>query len=149
MPKTALADTLMEWDSLLAALDQPEVRAQPHIRELRDELATLLQSVRALNMEQLSLQARRQAVTQQLRITRSQGQDLVVKVRSAVRSLLGHRNERLVRYRIRPVRRRSRAMREELGIFTLGSPEPPARTGAEPPSTASGPDEDGLSSQES
>jgi predicted nucleic acid-binding Zn-ribbon protein len=121
MPKTALADTLMEWDSLLTALDQSEILAQPHIQELRDELSAMLKSVRALTMEQSSLQARRQAVTQQLRIARSQGKDLVVKVRSAVRSVLGHRNEGLVRYRIRPVRRRSRAVREEVGIVTLAA----------------------------
>ncbi len=87
MPKTALADTLVEWDSLLTALDQPEILAQPHIQELRAELSAVLQSVRALAMEQSALQARRQVVTQQLRINRSKGHDLVIKVRSAVRSL--------------------------------------------------------------
>lgn len=147
MPKTALADTLVEWDSLLTALDQPEILAQPHIQELRAELSAVLQSVRALAMEQSALQARRQVVTQQLRINRSKGHDLVIKVRSAVRSL-GHRNEGLVRYRIRPVRRRSRAVREGTGIVTAGGPKSSGRTGEDPQPAASIPDADGLSPHE-
>jgi len=72
----------------------------------------------ALSPQPVAL-GRRRAVTQQLRIARSEGQDLVVRVRSALRSHLGHRNEGLVRYRIRPIRRRSRALREEVGIAAL------------------------------
>jgi hypothetical protein len=37
------------------------------------------------------------------------GKDLAVQVRAAVRSH-GHRNEGLVRFNIRPIRRRSRGM---------------------------------------
>ena len=119
MPKTALADTLMEWDLMLAALDQPEIAGQPHMRELRDELQAMIAATREMADEQSSLEARRRAITQQLRITRGHGQDLMVRIRSAVRAQLGHRNEGLVRFRVRPVRRRSRAaVREEIGIAT-------------------------------
>ncbi len=119
MPKTALADTLMEWDSMLAALDQPDIASQPHMRQLREELRAMIDTTRAMADEQLSLEGRRRALTQKLRITRGHGQDLIVKIRSAVRAQLGHRNEGLVRFRVRPVRRRSRAaVREEIGITT-------------------------------
>ncbi len=126
MPKMSLADTLLEWDSLLSALNQPEMLAQPHLNRLRDELAALVQSLRAQVAEHASLEARRQALSQQLRITRSKGQDLVIKVRSAVKAQLGHRNEGLVQYRIRPVRRLSRAAREEIGIAATPA-APPAK----------------------
>ena len=123
MPKTALADTLMEWDSMLAALDQPEIASQPHMRQLREELQAMIDTTRAMADEQASLEGRRRALTQQLRITRGHGQDLIVKIRSAVRAQLGHRNEGLVRFRVRPVRRRSRATaREEIGIATPADP---------------------------
>lgn len=116
MPKTALADTLEEWDSLLAALNNPELLEIPHMRELRDALEAMIRNTRALAAEQANLEGRRQAVTQQLRITRGHGQDLVIKVRATLRGHFGHRFEGLVRYRIRPVRRRSRATQEEVGI---------------------------------
>lgn len=119
MPKTALADTLMEWESILTGMDHPEILSQPYMRELRDELAAMIQATKALANEQASLEGRRQAVTQELRIKRTKGQDLVVRVRSAIRSLLGHRNEGLVRFRIRPIRRRSRRVPEEVGVATF------------------------------
>lgn len=116
MPKTALADTLEEWDALLASMDNPEILAIPQMKEMRDALEAMIGAVKALSAEQDSLQARRQAVTQHLRITRGHGQDLVIKVRASLKGHFGHRFEGLVRYRIRPVRRRSRATREEVGI---------------------------------
>ena len=112
MPKISLADLLTEWDSLYAGVDRPEVLSLPYMQELRDELAAHITFTKGLAREQESLEGRRRAVTQQLRIAKSEGQDLVVRVRSALRAHLGHRNEGLVRYHIRPVRRRSRAIRE-------------------------------------
>ena len=169
MPKTALADTLDEWDSLLAAMDNPEILEIPHMRELRDALEIMIQTTKALAGEQTALQAQRQAVTQQLRITRGHGQDLVIKVRAAIRGHFGHRFEWLSLYRIRPLRRRSRAAREELGISpaatqallasipglpaaALAGPEalraPRADSGAAPATPESLPDPSGASPEE-
>ena len=148
MPKTAFADTLLEWDSLLAAMDEPEILNQPHMRQLRDQLEAMIQDTRALAAEQASLEARRQAVTQQLRITRSKGQDLVVQVRSAVRSHFGHRFEGLVRFRIRPVRRRSRATREETGISVTASPGSPVPGDEKPAPQEAIPAADGASTSQ-
>jgi hypothetical protein len=116
MPKTALADMLLEQDSLYAAIDRPEILALPYMQELRDELNAMIKVTKTLAHEQASLEGRRQAVTQELRIAKSQSRDLMVRVRAAVRSHLGHRNEGLVRYRIRPIRRRSRALPEGAGL---------------------------------
>ena len=130
MPKTSLADLLMEWDSLFTGVDRPDILALPYMRELRDDLSAHIVLTKGLAREQESLEGRRRAVTQQLRIAKSEGQDLVVRVRSALRSHLGHRNEGLVRYRIRPIRRRSRAIRESsdmlppLRAASPGTPEP-------------------------
>ena len=119
MPKTSLADMLLEWDSIFAGVDRPDILSLPFMKDLRDALEAHIDFTKGLVAEQESLEGRRQAVTQQLRIARSEGQDLVVRVKAALRSHLGHRNEGLVRYRIRPIRRRSRAVREEVGIAAL------------------------------
>ena len=121
MPKIALAETLKEGDSLVAALDEGGPLDLPHLRELRDDLASLLGAIRELAAEQADLKARGQAVTQQLRITRRKGQDLVIKARAAIRGTLGHNNEFLVRFNIRPARRRAR--REETGIAVFPRPD--------------------------
>ncbi|HEX9941111.1 MAG TPA: hypothetical protein VGG03_03780 [Thermoanaerobaculia bacterium] len=131
MPKEALADTLDEGETLLAALDGEEALNLPHLRELRDQLASMVAAIKELAAEQADLQARRQAVTQQLRITRRQGRDLVIKVRAAIRGQLGHRNELLVRYRMRPIRRRSRAKDEAVGVAVFPRPDLLAAAGLE------------------
>ncbi|MFL6197265.1 MAG: hypothetical protein ACJ75H_23965 [Thermoanaerobaculia bacterium] len=123
MPKVSLADTLREWDSLLAGVDENEALHLPHLRELRARLAAAAEAVRELAAEQASLEARRRSVTQQLRITRQAGQDITVELRSAIRGLLGHRSERLVRYNIRPTRQRRRTVPETAGISVYARPD--------------------------
>jgi hypothetical protein len=123
MPKTALADTIDEGRSLLAALAESEDFNLPHLRELHEQLESSMSAILDLAAEQAELQARRQAVTQQLRITRRKTQDLVIKTRLAIKGQLGHRSELLVRYRMRPIRRRSRAKDEEIGIAVFPRPD--------------------------
>ncbi|HSS75575.1 MAG TPA: hypothetical protein VLV54_02420 [Thermoanaerobaculia bacterium] len=87
---------------------------------------------------------------------KGQGRDLVIKTRAAIRSYYGHRNEGLVRFNIRPVRRRSRAIPEGAGIAMPAPAEPPAalpratRTlGAAPDTSPVSPVPDGDSRSES
>jgi len=121
MPKIALANTLREGESLVAALDEGGPLDLPHLRELRDALAAMLGAIQELAAEQADLKARGQAVTQQLRITRRKGQDLVIKTRAAIRGTLGHNNEFLVRFNIRPTRRRNKD--EAVGVAVFPRPD--------------------------
>lgn len=123
MPKAALADTREEWDSLYSALGENEALNDPYLRNLRDQLGALILALKILAADQKDLQARKQAVTQQMRITRKTGEDLVVQIRSAIRGRLGHRSEMLTRYRIRPTRRRTRKVEEEAGISVYPRPD--------------------------
>ena len=131
MPKDSLADLLGELETLVSGMDD-WLADVPQMQPLRNEVASVLQETRDLAAEQSSLTARRQAATQQLRILKGQGRDLVIKTRAAIRSYYGHRNEGLVRFNIRPVRRRSRAIPEGVGIAMPAPAEPPT---ALPPAT--------------
>jgi hypothetical protein len=140
MSKDALADLLAEWETMRNGMDD-WLAGVPHLRPLRDELAATIQVPKELADEQSSLTARRQVVTQQLRIVKSRGQDLAIKVRAAIRSYYGHRDEGLVRFHIRPVRRRSRAVPEGAGIavpipaaLPAASPALPEKLGVAPDS---------------
>jgi hypothetical protein len=120
MPKAALADTLQEWRSILAGLGENPALDTPTLRQFREELRLMIEATLELSAEQDSLQARRQSVTQQLRITREQGDDLVIKVRASITSVLGHSNAALVRFGIRPTRRRARTTQ----VFPGALPRP-------------------------
>src|SRR4051812_40193170 len=109
MPKEARAELFGDWETLLGGIDD-WLADIPSLRPLRDKMAAMIRDTKALAAEQVSLKARGQAVTQQLQIMEGRGKDLAVQVRAAVRSHYGHRNEGLVRFNIRPIRRRSRGM---------------------------------------
>lgn len=132
MPKVSIADTREEWDSLYSALGENVAIDDPVLRDLRDQLGAVILALRILAADQRELQARRQAVTQQMRITRKTGADLVVQIRSAIRGRLGHRSEMLSRYRIRPTRRRTRRVEEEAGISVYLRPDLLAAIGLAP-----------------
>lgn len=132
MPKDALADFILDLDQLLGAVDSHEAIDDPYLRRLRDEVDATLREIKALHAEQASLTARRQEVTQRLRIMRGQGQDVAIRLRSALRAHFGHRFEGLVRFRIRPVRRRSRAVPETAAILQAGNGAAPGKRSAEP-----------------
>lgn len=142
MSKASLADTREEWESLYGAMEENEALSDPVLRDLRDQLGAALLALKALAADQKDLEARRQAVTQQLRITRKKGADLVVQIRSAIRGRLGHRSEGLVRYRIRPIRPRTRRQEEEIGIAVFPRPDllPAIGLAPAPPAAAPGPE---------
>lgn len=136
MPKDALADTVVDLDRLLRAVDSHEALSVSYLRELRDELESTLRTIKALHAEQTSLTARRQEVTQLLRITKNKGKDQAVRLRSALKAHFGHRFEGLVHFQIRPVRRRSRSVPEEVGIANLDSLIAARTPGASPARSA-------------
>jgi hypothetical protein len=143
MPKDSLAELLGELEILVTGMDEAGI---PHLQPLRDEIAAMLQGTRSLAAEQNSLTARRQAVTQQLRIRKGEGRDLIIKARAAIRSQYGHRNEGLVRFNIRPVRRRSRAIPEGTGIAMPALAAPPAASPGAAKSPGAVPDTTKVSS---
>ena len=121
MSKVALADELAEWDAILSGLSDMEALDKPDLQELAAKLTALSRAVRELSAEQAALQGRRQAITQQLRITRRLGQDLTIKIKAAVKGALGHRSELLISFGIKPTR--SRKSREETGIGQYPRPD--------------------------
>ena len=121
MSKVALADELAEWDAILSGLSDIEALDKPDLQELAAKLTAMSRAVRELRGEQAALEARRQAITQQLRITRRLGQDLTIKIKAAVKGALGHRSELLTRFGIKPTR--FRGSREETGIYQYPRPD--------------------------
>jgi hypothetical protein len=110
MPKVALADTMADWESLLAAAEEklPEVPdLGRHIEDLR---AALAETHRLDHLRQ-KLQADLQTATQDLVGTRAEGEGVAARIRWVVRVAYGPHWEGLVQFKIRPRRsRRHRAV---------------------------------------
>jgi hypothetical protein len=80
----------------------------PDVLAERRDLGLCLDKARALKKLQNSYAAARQETTQRLRQVLAEGGELAERLRDAVRFKLGRRNERLVQFRVAPLRKPGR-----------------------------------------
>lgn len=119
MPKASLADHSLEWFKLLASVEANN-QDVPYLKELRDELELVLDSVKALDQERAALEARKQQITRDLQALKSRGRLVAARLRSGLRTRYGFGSEKLVEFGMRP-RRRSLddEMREEQAMTAI------------------------------
>ena len=88
------------------------VESNPTVKEeIEKERQLLMQSVgevKTLKARQTELTAQRQEATQQLNVAVSRLRDTAMAFRAMVKAKLGFRNERLVQFKISPLRKRTR-----------------------------------------
>jgi hypothetical protein len=100
------ADVMTDWKGLMEASDRsPEV--QQLVAPERQALGESLVEVETLKARQMELTAQRQEVTQQLKDAVKRGKVIAIQIRSMVRGKIGPLNERLVHFRVAPIRARS------------------------------------------
>lgn len=105
------ADIIRDWELLLDASERsPEV--QKGIEDERQGLTQVLAEVRALKARQDELTALRQQVTQQLKDAVARGKEAAIQLRAVAKAKFGPRNERLVHFKVAPLRRRVRKRAE-------------------------------------
>ncbi len=107
MPNSSRADTVLDAEELVAAVEgNPELL--PGIERHKDPVVETLAEVKALSVQQQALTADRQAVTQKLKAATRRLKDLAMHLRTAVRADVGIHNEKLVQFKVAPLRQRSR-----------------------------------------
>ncbi|HYO16829.1 MAG TPA: hypothetical protein VE685_26830 [Thermoanaerobaculia bacterium] len=110
MPNGSFGDEIREMEGTLAAFAENAEQlgaAEPH----RAALEVIVGEAKALKDRQDSYIAARQEVTQQLREAMVRGREAARCLRSAVRAILGTQNERLVQFKVAPLRKRPRKLR--------------------------------------
>ncbi len=101
------ADIIHHLETLLEAAERnPEIRA--FIEAERLAVAQSLATIKILKARQEELTALRQEVTQQLGVALTDGKENAMVFRSVVRGKLRPRNERLVHFKVAPLRKRPR-----------------------------------------
>ncbi len=104
---SSFSDIVRDWELLLEATNDNEgvqAGAQPQ----REALVAALARVRAQKARQDSCTARRQEATQDLREMITQGREMARRLRGVTKSILGTKSERLVQFRVSPIRPRNR-----------------------------------------
>lgn len=103
----SLADVLLDWEGLLAALLE-----HPELAEIlgseRLALERDLAEVRALRARQEAQRAGAQELTQRIKGLVTHGKEVAITVRAVARGKIGYRNEGLVHFKVAPVRKRPR-----------------------------------------
>ena len=101
------ADVMTDWKGLIEASDRsPEVLQL--VAPERQALGESLVEVETLKARQMELTAQRHEVTQQLKDAITRGKVIAIQIRSMARGKIGPLNERLVHFRVAPIRPRSR-----------------------------------------
>jgi hypothetical protein len=108
MPEiNSYADTTNDWEGLLVATLE-HLGQLPSVEAHRFALEQHLQATKTVKARQDSHTAGRQEATQELRSMILQGRELATRLRGAIRADLGPKNERLVQFGVKPVRKRAR-----------------------------------------
>jgi len=101
------ADVIRDWEMLLDAAERsPEVLEGIVVE--RDAMAQALTEVRSLKARQDELTALRQQVTQKLTEAVTKGKETAIRLRAVVKAKFGPKSERLVHFKVAPLRKRPR-----------------------------------------
>ncbi|HKH43423.1 MAG TPA: hypothetical protein VKM72_02035 [Thermoanaerobaculia bacterium] len=104
---SSLADTLLDADQALAAV-AANADQLPSAGKHREPLEKAVTELKDLSMLQQRLIADKQQVTQDLKAATRRVKDLMLHLRAAVRSDIGPRSEKLVEFKVAPLRPRTR-----------------------------------------
>lgn len=125
---SSYADVIGDWAGLLEAVER-NAEVQPSLETERQTLALQLTTVQELKARQDELTALRQEVTQRLREELGLGRDVAMRVRAVAKGKLGPKSERLVHFRVAPLRKRSRktvSVKQPDGEGTVAGASPSA-----------------------
>ncbi len=97
MPKVALADSLTDWEKLIA---NASVHAadDPVLARNLEALRIVLEHAKETAAYRLRLEAERQAATQTLAQDRAQGKELAMRVRHSLRAIYTAKGPRLAAF---------------------------------------------------
>lgn len=123
---SAQADVALDWKELLDSTAM-NLDLLPSIEKERQALVLYLETFQILKARQLDLTAQRQETTQQLKEVIARGKEVAVTIRSVLRGKVGPWNERLVQFKIAPLRRRPRKPQVEK-LVSLKKPADEVRT---------------------
>jgi hypothetical protein len=101
MPKVALAESLVDWQTLIANASvhaADDVQLGEHLEQLR----VILQRAQETEALRLRLEAERQTATRMLTDAKIQGKKMTSRIRSKLKAIYGTTSDQLIGFGIRP-----------------------------------------------
>lgn len=103
----ARPDIIVDADGLLAAVEANK-EMLPNIDEHKAPVVEGLARIKSLRTLQQTLIADKQKVTQELKVAFRETRDLTIQLRAVIRGKIGVRSEKLVEFKVPPLRKRPR-----------------------------------------
>lgn len=100
-------DVIVDAEELMAAV-AANSDLLPNLTEHLAPLESVLGRIKALRITQKTLTADKQKATQDLKASYREARDLTIQLRGAIRAKVGVRSEKLVEFKVPPLRPRSR-----------------------------------------
>jgi len=101
MPKVAIAESLSDWESLVASasgLSFDDALVSENLAELR----TLLEKAKELHVQRMRLEGERRATARALAEITEQAKIIASRIRSKLKGVYGPNSSQLIRFGIRP-----------------------------------------------
>jgi len=117
----SFADVVRDWEQLLEAVNDNSAALAVATAEQKAALEATLSALREKKSRQESFAASRQQATQELGVLITEGNETARRLRGVVRAVLGSKSEKLVQFRVAPLRSRRRAKSIELPVDQAGS----------------------------
>jgi hypothetical protein len=106
---TSQADIVLDWRGLIDAVYRTP-GLLPLVEQEHADLSQAVVELESVKARQEELNALRQEATQQLGAVIARGREIAIQIRSVARGKLGPRSERLVHFRVAPIRSRTRKL---------------------------------------
>jgi hypothetical protein len=100
-------ETIVDAEELLAAV-AANIAQLPNLEDHRVPLELVLGRIKGLRVVHKTLIADKQKVTQELKAAYREARDLTIQLRGAIRAKIGVRSEKLVEFKVPPLRPRPR-----------------------------------------
>jgi len=110
---TSYPDTVEDWEGLLTSARNNTDKLPDISRHTATALEQVLAQTKEMKALQKSHTAGRQEATQQLKKLMAQGRELAIRLRAVVKGEIGPMNERLVQFKVAPLRKRPRKTAEK------------------------------------
>lgn len=108
----ALADQLKETEHFITVV-KANAADLPGLSDVTTRLEILLPLIKETSVRQAASQSEFLQTTRELVALKKEANDLVVRLRATVKGAYGYRSDKLVEFRLKPLRKRSRTKTPE------------------------------------
>jgi hypothetical protein len=109
MPRTRISVTISDWETLKHSVTEETTGEDPALKVFYDKLQVLLAEFQQLAQQQAFHAARKQEATRRMNEILEDGRQTASALKAGLKNHFGNRSEELIKFGIKPFRRKKKA----------------------------------------